>query len=165
MSRALFGAPIPGFDDPLALLAGCHERILRYSAWLDALVRREVEAAEVGPRIHHYFTTAGVYHHQDEEEDLFPLLLPHGMGDLVKHLHAEHERLDQLWAECALCLETLSPAAGRAAAQFAALSVEHVQCENERILPLAAQVLTVAERAQLGAAMARRRGVSLARGP
>lgn len=155
--KSPFPDPAPGFDDPLAVLAACHGKIQRYSSALAALARGDVDAAQVAGDIRRYFDTAGRHHHQDEECDLFPLLVRHGIDGAA--LAGEHQRLDALWAACAPELMQLSPSARASALAFAALNEQHVAFENEHVLPAAARLLGPDEIALLGERMALRRGL------
>ncbi|MHB8414170.1 MAG: hemerythrin domain-containing protein [Acidiferrobacteraceae bacterium] len=156
-----FPAPAPGFDDPLGMLRACHDRVLRYARGLAAVARREEDPATL-IAVHHYFSTAGRDHHADEEQDLFPVILPRAAGALVAELVRQHRALDALWATLTpgfarpelLCQTLAAPAFA-----FAALSESHVALENTELLPLAARLLTRAETETLGARMATRRGV------
>ena len=159
MTASFFPQPAPGFDDPLALLAACHGKILRYSGWLAALARNDVEPLTVAADIQRYFGTAGRDHHQDEERDLFPMLRRYGFEWPHHQLTMEHERLDALWALCAPSLPNLSATGRLAALEFAQLQATHVQFENAEVLPAAARLLQPADIALLGAQMALRRRV------
>src|SRR5262249_62212944 len=70
----------PRFDEPLELLEACHARIETQLAMLERLVTHvaqhgcDLGAREAARFIMRYFDTAGVQHHRDENEDLFPLL-------------------------------------------------------------------------------------------
>lgn len=158
----MFPAPAPGFDDPLGMLRACHERILRHGRWLQGVVHGD--DAAVLTAVHRYFATAGQEHHEDEEQDLFPLLTGRGGTVLVEELLAQHRILDRFW-------ETLAPGFGEprllqgplveTATRFVALNESHVELENRELLPLAAKLLTPEELAVLGQHMAERRGVEL----
>lgn len=155
--------PAPGFDDPLGVLRACHDRIVRYARLLRAVADDRAPLADSAAQVYRYFSSAGVDHHQDEEQDLFPVLSSRGAGTIVAALVTEHRSLDQLWS---VVFPVLTGARGHAdrdwrksAAQFAALNEAHVALENDALLPLAARILTPPEIQGLGAAMARRRGL------
>ena len=109
-----------------------------------------------------------MHHHDDEERNLFPLLERAGHGewcDVVELLTGEHDDLAQLWR--ALRPPLLAIAQGEAVAlntahteRFIALNRSHIAFENERVLPLARQILSSADLLTLGQAMAARRGVN-----
>ncbi|MDE2089431.1 MAG: hemerythrin domain-containing protein, partial [Gammaproteobacteria bacterium] len=99
-------ASTPDFDDPLEMLAACHTRIesqcmtlLRLPAYLsehgnDAAVR------EAASKVIRYFETAGRHHHQDEEQDLFPILIARAdaaQRALIGNLAAQHQDLEVAW--------------------------------------------------------------------
>jgi len=165
--------PAPGFDDPLGLLAACHERILRQCALLERLVPHvraqgaDAEARKAAGTVLHYFATAARHHHDDEEEDLFPLLRREpALKALIGQLAAEHMLLEGLWMRLREHLG--EPGLGDAAALEAAVTAfaqayrAHIASENTALLPRARVLLSVAELKELGRSMAERRGVALA---
>jgi len=165
---------LPGFDEPLALLRACYKNILAHCDRLDAL-RAHVDkqgidddARKAARDILRYFSTSALLHHRDEEEDLFPRLNRQSIkiAELIRDLKQEHTRLDQLWENIAPELKQL-PDNGfsggflQAARDFCTLSRQHVNRENMEFLPLAASSLSQLELADIGAAMAARRGVRI----
>ncbi|MEQ1591865.1 MAG: hemerythrin domain-containing protein [Thiobacillaceae bacterium] len=168
------GEIAPGFDQPLGVLLACHGRIEKQCATLEKLLRHlpqhgsDVQAQQAARAILNYFDTAAVHHHDDEERNLFPLLERAGGGewcDLVEPLTREHDDLAQLWRALHPPLQALAqgvaPALNAALVErFIALNRSHLEFENERVLPLAKQILSAADLEQLGRAMAARRGVA-----
>lgn len=173
MKDAIFSQPAPGFDAPLDMLRACHGRILKQ---LDTLIRlgkhlRENgfdEAARVAARqVHHYFSTAGEHHHQDEEEDLFPLLEGKtGFSALLSRLRSDHEEMSRCWKRVEPLLAapdriTDLDAFEKLGSELLDLYQKHIDIENNDLLPRAKNVLEATQLADLGASMARRRGVTL----
>ena len=76
----LIKKPGPSFDEPLEMLAACHERIEEQLATLERMAAHlqrkgcDAEAKAAAQSVLRYFDTAGALHHQDEDHDLFPLL-------------------------------------------------------------------------------------------
>ncbi len=164
----------PGFDDPLGMLQACHTRILRQCDSLILLARHLAdrgvtgEAHETARQVHRYFTTAGRHHHEDEEVDLFPLLLgaSPGLADVIAALKHDHRGMEQLWSQIEPLLAEITPAVDpemltRRALEFRATYAAHIEHENAKILPEARSVLSSRQISDLGANMARRRGVRL----
>lgn len=165
-------AHAPGFDDPLAMLRACHERILRQCATLEKLVAHlpthgaDRAARAAAAEVHRYFSTAGRHHHEDEEQDLFPLLRADpALAALLAGLHGEHVRMEALWRQLEPLL--VAPDSIHAPDDFAEQVREfnmlyraHIERENIELLPRAAQLLPAAVLAVIGARMAARRGVS-----
>jgi hemerythrin-like domain-containing protein len=163
----------PGLDNPLGLLAACHERILTHCKLLGRIVEHHARG-ELGPAVHgacaqvaRYFTTAAVHHHEDEEHDLFPVLLQTrpDLEPLITRLRAEHDRLEALWENLAPALAkpeeiTAADLAARVSA-FRSAYESHVLLENTELIPAAHEQLGKDELAVLGQAMASRRGVVL----
>lgn len=173
--------PAPGFDDPLALLHACHERILERLDTLERLpdhLRQyggDRDAQLAAQRILEYFDRAAPHHHADEDDDLFPLLFATcgrpgwnpGLPARIDALSAEHLELERGWASIRPALEALS--VGKAghlsdATAWIAATRAHLALEEDFILPLAKRLLTAQEVGRLGAAMAVRRGVGQVNG-
>ena len=170
----VLGAVAPGFDQPLDVLLACHGRFEKQCATLEKLLVHlpehgsDAEVQQAARAILNYFDTAAVHHHDDEERNLFPLLEQAGSGEwceLVELLTGEHDDLAQLW--CALRPPLQAIAQGETvtlnvihAERFIALNRSHIAFENERVLPLARQILSAAALQSLGRAMAARRGVA-----
>lgn len=169
----VLGSVAPGFDQPLDVLLACHGRIEKQCATLQKLLAHlpqhgsDAQAQQAAQAILNYFDTAAVHHHDDEERNLFPLLERAGQGawcDVVELLTGEHDDLAQLWR--ALRPPLLAIAQGEAvvlnashAERFIASYRSHIAFENERVLPLAREILSATDLQSLGRAMAARRGV------
>lgn len=163
---------VPGFDAPLDLLRACHARILEHCDLLERLVTAVREGddparqREAARRIIDYFSSAARLHHQDEELDLFPLLMRQSLklADLVHALKQEHQRLDNLWESLLAGLQHVTTlddidAFATAAEEFCTLNRAHVRRENLEFLPLAQGSLSTRQLQDIGVAMAARRGV------
>ena len=159
------------------MLHACHGRIEDQLATLEKLVpylaREGCDAAarEAARAVMRYFDLAGVQHHQDEEQDLFPLLRRYaaerGRADVQSALEAlerEHCTMNEVYGRIRERLTDVAEA--RAArldieqvAHFAWIYRRHIMREEAAAFGFAAEALTHGERADLGARMARRRGV------
>ena len=169
----LLGNVAPGFEHPLEVLFACHGRFAAQCATLEKLLMHlpehgsNAEAQQAARNILNYFDTAAVHHHDDEERNLFPLLERAGHGEwceVVELLTSEHDDLAQLWRALRPPLQAISR--GEAVAlntthveRFIALNRSHIAFENERVLPLAREILSATDLQNLGRAMAARRGV------
>ena len=170
----LLPTPAPSFDDPLAMLRACHGRIQAQCATLRKLQAHlpahgcDTQAQQAAQAVLRYFDTAGQHHHEDEERDLFPRLRATGNAEaaaLLDRLLAEHETMTAAWQGLRPQLLALTEA--RAATldteiteDFIAAYASHIETENSILLPLAAQLLSPANLASIGANMAKRRGVT-----
>ncbi len=163
---------LPGFDQPLALLRACHTKILTHCDLLEALAAslddadREEEVRAAARRVMNYFPTSARLHHQDEEIDLFPLLIRQSLklADLVHGLKQEHRQLDELWGAIASDLKRPQDIADRTVFidrvhAFCELNRRHVRRENLELLPRAEGIMSSRQLKDLGTAMAARRGV------
>jgi hemerythrin-like domain-containing protein len=163
---------LPDFDDPLGVLRACHERMLSHCDMLQKLPAHlaangaDDEARSAINRIVTYFSTSAVHHHQDEEQDLFPLLNRQSLklADIVHRLKKDHEKLDQLWKQllpalkkpAALAEDTDFPGYVEA---FCEAYRAHITVENKELLGMAQHILSQKQLQEIGKAMARRRGL------
>lgn len=169
-------AAAPGFDNPLDMLHACHDRIMDQCATLQKLLQHlpahgcDVQAQQAAQAVLRYFDTAGQFHHQDEEVDLFPLLRATHNADaeaLIKRLLEEHQVMDALWSGLRTQLQAIAEEKSavlekKLVADFSLAYGRHVMLENMQLLPLAAQLLSQQQQTDIGKKMAERRGVSLA---
>lgn len=163
----------PNYDDPLGLLAACHRRIESQCALLHKLVLHlqaqgnDARAQEAAVGIVRYFDTAGRYHHEDEERDLFPTLTAHdpALTPVLRDLAADHAHMESVWRRLRSALaqvDTGGPALDTALVEeFTALYRAHIEREEREIFPRARQLLGPAEMAALAQGMAQRRGIKL----
>ncbi len=170
-----------GFDQPLGLMADCHRRIEHFLTVLERVAhdgrdapldddrRRAVEAALT------YFESAAPRHTEDEEQSLFPLLrrMDHARvraaWQQLAALEADHQTASGLHATVSAGfrrgLESGSLDAAQRTELAGALRAlremyrHHIEVEEREIFPLAGDVLSGDELAQIGRDMARRRGV------
>ena len=119
-----------------------------------------------------YFDTAGVNHHRDEDDDLFPLLRAMAARQerneifaTLYELQKEHEAMTALYAKLRPLLQDI--AAGEAGeldagdvARFAWLYRRHIRVEATTILPFARGALDANQRSELGGRMAERRRIA-----
>lgn len=167
------GGETATFDDPLAMLSACHERLRRQLATLARLERHLPEHgldndARVAARaILRYFDTAAVHHHADEEKSVIPRLVarvPEARA-IVERVEAEHGDLAAIWRRLRPLLSGI--AAGQRAALPPRLVREitgaydaHMEFEESMLIPLAREALLPLEIAVIGREMAERRGVA-----
>jgi hemerythrin-like domain-containing protein len=167
--------PGPSFNAPLEMLQACHERIMDQCSTLQKLLQHlpahgcDLQARQAAQAILRYFNTAGQFHHQDEELDLFPRLQAVQNADaseLIKHLLGEHRAMEMLWQR--LDEQLLAIADGSSATlqadlvnDFTQAYALHIGLENTRLFPLAEQLLSARQLLDVGQRMAKRRGVLL----
>lgn len=177
MSSAFFEAA-PGFDQPIAVLKHCHDRIRRQISTLQRLVPHlqkhgaNLEAQQAARAVLRYFMQAAPNHHADEEIDLLPLLQSAATGDdasaleqLLPTILDEHQRMAALWCELEPVLAEI--AGGTAAVlppvalnQFADMYLAHMVKEESVLAPMAKRILDPAQMTRLGNAMRERRGIA-----
>ena len=165
----------PTFNAPLEMLHACHDRIMDQCATLQKLLQHlpthgcDVQAQQAAQAVMRYFDTAGQFHHQDEEVDLFPLLRAAHNADaeaLIKRLLEEHQLMDAQWSNLRTQLQGIAEEKSavlekKLVADFSLAYGRHVMLENMQLLPLAAQLLSQQQQSDIGKKIAERRGVSL----
>lgn len=169
------GEAAPSFDHPLEMLHACHGKILRQCTTLQKLAAHLVnkgcdqQVQQAAQGILRYFDTAGQFHHQDEEENLFPTLRALSGTEqiqievLLKRLLAEHVVMFAAWDELRAVLLQLAngvntPLSEALTEKFIRSYTDHIAFEEAELLPLAARLLSPQQIMQLGKSMAERRG-------
>lgn len=174
MNSLIGSAAAPTFDDPLAMLRACHGRIEAQCVTLDRLVSHlatqgnDVQASQAARAILRYFDTAGQYHHQDEEQDLFPQLLAtqdQAVASLIASLLQEHKGMEAAWKSLRPLLIGIAEGQAKSldaniAHHFTDVYARHIAAENGQLLPLAHTLLNAEQLRAIGLNMAARRGVS-----
>ena len=165
----------PSFDHPLEMLHACHGKIMMQCSTLRNLAMHlsskgcDQQAQQAAHAILRYFDTAGQFHHQDEEDDLFPVLLALSGSEkaqiktLVDRLLAEHVVMFAAWGEVRAILLQIAaginaPLPGALAEKLIDSYITHICGEEKELLPLAAHLLNPEQIMQLGKSMAERRG-------
>jgi pyridoxamine 5'-phosphate oxidase len=170
----------PDFNQPIAVLKHCHDRIRKQLETLQKLLAHlpkhgaDAEAQKAAQAVLKYFNNAAHLHHQDEEENLVPMLQATArdadaslLAELVPGILAEHQQMDKDWNIIKTQLEQI------ANGQSTALSAQDVQryCdaytahmakEEANIAPMAKRLFSPEQMAQLGSAMQVRRGIAAA---
>jgi pyridoxamine 5'-phosphate oxidase len=173
-----FPEPAPGFDQPVAVLRHCHERIRKQLRTLDTLATHlmhndvDVDAQQAAAAVLRYFEKSAPQHHADEEEDLLPMLkATAGAADatllqsLIPRIETEHEDMDASWSRLAPRLREL--AAGQPSqlpanevGAFTAMYRAHMELEESHVAPMALRLFSAEQMANLGDAMRSRRGIA-----
>lgn len=175
MEKSLIGAA-PGFDDPIALLRACHIRIQQRCGLLDRIIEHlaahgaDEQARGACRQILHYFNTAGIHHHADEEENLFPAMLSacspqrrKSIARVIDDLNDEHVLMAAAWRALEPQLRAIE--AGESAALNAAVVarfqrayLDHIDKEETQAFDVAQRILDAATLEKIGRSMAARRG-------
>ncbi|MFD2273525.1 pyridoxamine 5'-phosphate oxidase [Undibacterium arcticum] len=176
MTDSLFEA-VPGFDQPIAVLKHCHDRIRKQLGTLQKLLAHlpehgaDVDAQQAAKAVLQYFSKAAPKHHEDEEQDLLPMLQAVAQGDdaallrsLCPEIMKEHQQMNVAWQTLDQQLQQIAcgAAAHLSAAEvqhFTAMYTAHMETEESHIAPMAKRLFSNQQMAQLGAAMQERRGI------
>lgn len=174
MNEVLF-EPAPGFDQPIAVLKHCHDKIRKQLKTLERLLDHlpnkgaTLEAQQAAGAVLHYFNAAAHFHHADEEQDLLPMLRriagPQDLAilnDLQPQILAGHHQMEALWQELAQQLEAVASGqsnhlAASLVQAFADLYSKHMLMEEGNLAPMALRLFDPAMMQQLGNAMQQRR--------
>lgn len=170
-------ASAPGFDQPLAVLKHCHDRIRKQLATLEKLLPHlaqhgaDAEAQKAALAVLKYFQNAAPLHHDDEEIDLLPSLVETAQADdadllatLLPTILQQHQQMAAQWQalEAQLSLVATGSAADLSSADVAAFQTiyqEHMQIEETQIAPMAMRLFSPKQMHKLGQAMQARRGI------
>jgi len=176
MSNSLIDTA-PDFSQPIAVLKHCHGRIRKQLATLQNLLSHlsrhgaDGAAQQAAKAVIKYFSVAAPLHHQDEEDDLLPMLRASASGEdaalldrVVPDILAQHQQMDADWLIINSQLEQIAngSSAALSAADVGRLNAAyeaHMAIEENQIAPMALRLFDAAQMAKLGAAMQVRRGI------
>ncbi|MFD2366969.1 pyridoxamine 5'-phosphate oxidase [Pseudoduganella sp. GCM10020061] len=169
--------PAPGFDQPVAVLKHCHDRIRKQLSTLHKLLAHlpahgaDQDAQQAARAILSYFDKAANLHHDDEEHDLIPMLQATASGEdaallgrLAPQLLQEHAEMEAMWQQLRGPLAAIAEGQAQAldagaAARFADAYARHMEIEEGQVAPMALRLFSGAQMEQLGRAMQERRGI------
>lgn len=173
----------PGFDQPIAVLKHCHDRIRKQLATLRKLLDHlpahgaDDDARQAAQAVLKYFDKAAHVHHEDEEQNLLPMLAATAQGDdaallstLAPRILAEHQQMDLDWHIIKSQLDSVAAGTGAAlsaadVARFADAYTAHMETEEQHIATMAKRLFSAEQMRQLGEAMQQRRGIAPAPAP
>ena len=167
----------PDFDQPIAVLKHCHDKIRKQLLTLQKLAQHlpsagaDKEAQEAASAVLRYFREAAPNHHADEEQDLLPMLQATAVGEdlnLLQRLQPEilheHHEMDLIWVKLMIQLDGI--VAGKVSEldvdrvmQFCVLYTAHMEKEESNIAPMAKRLFSSEQMQSLGQAMRRRRNI------
>jgi pyridoxamine 5'-phosphate oxidase len=168
----------PGFDQPIAVLKHCHDRIRKQLATMEKLVPHlalhgaDEQARQAAAAVIKYFDKAAHLHHDDEEQNLIPMLQQTAQGDdaillasLVPGLLDDHRQMDAMWQGLHEQLKDVADASAAVLREadvrrFADNYASHMEREEGHIAPMAKRLFSAQQMAALGAAMQARRGIA-----
>lgn len=168
----------PGFDQPIAVLKHCHERIRKQLSTLEKLLPHlaahgaDEQARQAAAAVIKYFDKAAHLHHDDEEQNLFPMLLATARGEdgallatLGPEIVAEHRQMDAMWQSLHEQLRGIADGSaavlsGNNVQRFADIYRAHMEKEENHIAPMALRLFSREQMAELGTAMQQRRGIA-----
>lgn len=177
MTSPLFDS-VPGFDQPIAVLKHCHDKIRKQLTTLQNLLGHlgqngnTPEAQQAAKAVLQYFNKAAHLHHDDEEQDLMPMLQATATGEdaallatLVPEILADHQRMDQAWLTLrpeldAIAAGTDSQLSHDGVRDYIAAYQAHMAKEEGQLAPMAKRLFSARQMEQLGTAMQRRRGIA-----
>lgn len=170
-----FDSPAVGFEQPFEMLEACHSRVQRSLELLQKLLAHvqanghDAQSQSAARDVLRYFDLAAPLHHDDEELNVFPVVLAHGTVDAVAAVHTlqgEHRTMHRLWQslrEVLLAWSQPGATTGCDAsmpglvADFVGVYAQHIDTEEELVYPQARIQLSAAQLADIGAQMRARR--------
>jgi pyridoxamine 5'-phosphate oxidase len=175
MTDSLFSTA-PGFDQPLAVLKHCHDKIRKQLSTLQNLLDylpqhgATPEAKQAAGAVLQYFSKAAHLHHADEEENLMPMLQACAtdldaalLERLVPEILDQHRQMDRAWDAIKIQLDaivdgTAGTLSSSTIEQFVRAYLAHMTKEETHLATMAMRLFSPEQMAQLGAAMLARRG-------
>ncbi len=176
------GAKAHNFTDPTGLLSDCHRRVEMFLGSLE-VVAQTIDNPATGETSRalesalRYFGQSAPKHTADEEESLFPRLrqIQHPevrsafarLEQLEEEhrwaapLHAEVKRLGAQYLSTGNLSSPEVEAFRKAVASLASMYKQHIRFEDELVFPLAARMLSDADKAAIADEMAGRRNVRI----
>ncbi|MTV37430.1 pyridoxamine 5'-phosphate oxidase [Duganella radicis] len=177
MSNSLYDTA-PDFSQPIAVLKHCHDRIRKQLTTLQNLLAHlpkhgaDADAQRAAQAVLKYFNNAAHLHHEDEEQNLLPMLHATArdadaalLAELTPGILAGHQQMDRDWSIIKSQLEQIANGAGSAlsasdVARFCDTYAAHMVVEESHIAPMAKRLFSAEQMAQLGSAMQVRRGIT-----
>jgi len=168
----------PAFDQPIAVLKHCHDRIRKQLGTLERLLVHlpefgaNLDAQQAASSIMQYFNKAADKHHADEEQDLLPMLEATATDDdaallrsLMPELLQQHRQMDAAWQVLDRQLTQIASGASANLSEkdvkgFTQMYTAHMATEETHIAPMAKRIFSDAQMAQLGEAMQARRNIT-----
>ena len=150
----------PGFDQPLAVLKHCHDRIRKQLNTLDKLLQHlpehgcDEQAMQAAKAVLRYFNEAAPLHHEDEEIDLLPTLQMTATGEDATQLQEylpqilqQHHQMGAQWAILEQQLQAIANAKSALLSkadveQFKEIYAGHMQIEETKIAPMAMRIFS-----------------------
>jgi hemerythrin-like domain-containing protein len=176
------GATAHNFTDPTGLLTDCHRRVEMFLGTLQAVAQviDQSPAEETSRALAsalRYFTHAAPKHTADEEESLFPRLrqihdpeIESAFSKLKQldddhrwaaPLHANVDRLGTQYLTTGSLSSSEVEQFRKDVANLAAMYQQHIRVEESVVFPLAARMLSDADKMAMAEEMAARRKVKL----
>jgi hemerythrin-like domain-containing protein len=177
MTNSLFDTA-PDFDQPIAVLKHCHDRIRKQISTLQNMIRHTpkngdmLDMQQAAHAVLRYFNIAAPNHHADEEHDLLPMLQGTAAGDdaillnqLLPEITQEHQHMDAAWTVLNLQLQKLASGTSNELSEsdvsrFAEMYMAHMEKEEAHIAPMAKRLFSAEQMHKLGNAMRARRGIA-----
>lgn len=167
-------APGVGFEQPLAMLHACHERVQRMLELLTRLRAHlnshgaDDQARTAAHDVIRYFDLAAPHHHEDEERHVFPRMLTSGLAPLIvlaHQLQADHRLMVNDWGAVRPVLQRvadgtlhhLAPEHLAAIDRFSQRYDTHIRREEDQAYPATMGSLSAPELRAMGTEMAARR--------
>ena len=175
-----FNLPSSGFDQPLAILQACHERLRRMVELLIPLREHlrehgvDAPAAVTAGTIRQYFESFWPLHKQDEEVEILPRLQARlrdrntlaamHLMETIATVREHHRAFEPLRESIIAMLRAVESRASQrlddpAVQAFIELFRLHIALEEDVLGPAFSRLLTAEDLRQIGHAMAARRGL------
>lgn len=165
------GEKSPARSNPLEQLVACHRKIEQRLATLarvaDVAGSEAPGTTEAIVNSLRFLAGPGALHTQDEEESLFPRLLPKLSEEersYIELLESEHEQVQAVFNALQSEVKRIASGDGNISAEYRALArrlqsvyMDHIRAEEERIGSISTRLLTPEQFAEMAEEMSARR--------
>ena len=173
-----FTSPAVGLDQPIEILTACHERVINHCEILERLSNHlkkigvDDQAILASKNLLRYFEVAAKNHHEDEEKNLFPMLLDSMAGSdavcitgIINTLKDEHLLLEKIWRKLNAPLKLISSGihAQIDESQIKLLTEiykKHINLEENELFPMAKRLLNEEQLKHMSDDMTQRRKIN-----
>ena len=160
-------APKNSFDDPMEHLLACHRRIEQRLESLELVAAnfetKPEEARDALNASFKYFDTNGAWHTEDEEQSVFPRIVPSlNPAELtfVNQLEEQHRGAENCYARLRASGVAFDQSFREVVAEFCAIYREHIATEESLLISIGRKYLSASQLAGISTEMKQRRGLA-----
>lgn len=173
-----FTSPAAGLDQPIEILKACHERVINHCEIMQRLSEHlkktgvDEQAMLASKNLLRYFELAAKNHHEDEEKNLFPMLLDSMAGsdavcikEIINTLKNEHLLLENIWHKINAPLKLVASGIHVEIDEsqiklLTEIYKKHINLEENELFPMAKRLLNEEQLKHMSHDMTQRRKIN-----